>query len=189
MSLPAEEPVLKGLRIVRACKANNWHGAIDAPLVDGIRQTTITATRNDEAIKVLYYGNAYSEGEYRLFDRRFNLHCASVAIEKIEGWPDIIELFKQFPKTRRPSLVETYRKLPFDHSEPNEDIMSKLIGHQLFWYSHEYARMDCDVVQAPRGPKAKQFRIADIGHRKIFHFIGTKAGFRSVLLDTIVKVG
>lgn len=189
MSLPAEEGVIKALKIASAAKKHNWHGKIDAPLVDGIRHTTITATRNDEAVKVLYVGDAYQQGEYRLFDRSYNLHCASVALEKVRAWPDIMELFKLFPKAWRPNLVETYRRLPFSEEDSNDQIMEKLYGRQIFWYSHEFARMDVDVVLHPKGSKAKQYRVADVGHRKIFHFIGAKSGFRSVLLDTVIKVG
>jgi hypothetical protein len=94
-----------------------------------------------------------------------------------------------FPSMNRPKLVETYRKLPFEHSEPNDVIMPKLLGQQLTWYSHEHNKITTDLVLYPKGAKSKQYRIADVGHRKIFHFIGSQAGFRSVLLDTVIKVG
>lgn len=189
MSLPAEQGVIKALKIAGAAKRNHWHGHIDAPLVDGIRQTTITATRNDESIKVLYHDDAYQEGQYKIFDRASNLHCASVALEKVQDWPDLIKLFKDFPSLNRPTLVGKYRKLPFEHDDPAEDVMSSMYGRSVFWYSHEFNRMDVDVVLAPRTSNSKQYRIAPVGHRRIFHFVGQKSGFRSVLLDTIIKVG
>ncbi|QNN99721.1 hypothetical protein PBI_ROPE_62 [Mycobacterium phage Rope] len=190
MALPAEEPVIKAMKIAVTAKRNNWHGNIEAPLVDGIRHTTVIATRNDERLEVSYKGNAYEAGEYRIFDRRQNLHCASVALEKVEGWPDILDLFKAFPNKNKPNLVETYRRLPFDeHTDTPEFIMEQMIGRQLFWFSHEYNRLDFDVVLQPRKSNSKNFRIAPVGHRKIFHFMGAKAGFRSVILDTIIKVG
>lgn len=190
MSLPAEQSVIKAMKIAVAAKKNDWHGNIDAPLINGVRHTTITATRNDETIRILYVGKAYQSGEYQLFDRRFNLHCASVALEKVQDWPDLIQLFKLFPCKNRPSLVATYRRLPFEHDEDAELIMKKLYGRQLFWYGHENNKIHCDVVISPRGKgKHPAYRIARVGHRRIFHFIGQQAGFRSVLLDTIIKVG
>ena len=89
----------------------------------------------------------------------------------------------------KPTLVETYRNLPFSMDEPNDHIMQSLYGHSLYWYSHESRKLHVDIVLPPRTANSKQYRIVDIGHRKLFHFIGAQAGFRSVLLDTVIKVG
>ena len=67
--------------------------------------------------------------------------------------------------------------------------MERLIGHQLFWYGHTESKLHCDVVLPPTKKNSLQYNIKDIGHRKLFNFIGAQAGFRSVLLDTLIKVG
>lgn len=189
MGLPAEEPVIKAMKIAIAAKRNGWHGNIDAPEVDGIRHTTITATRNDESITVKYVGNAYQYGSYTMLGKEFNLHCASVALEKVEAWPDILKLFKEYPHHNKPKLVATYRRLPFQHDEPTEELMPKLVGKKIFWYSHEYNRLDFDVPLPIKSSQSKNYRIVPVGHRRLFHFMGAKCGFRSVLLDMIIKVG
>lgn len=189
MGLPPEEPVIKAMKIAVAAKRNDWHGSIDAPLVDGIRHTTIKVTRNDEALEVRYVGNAYQEGSYTIFGRTYNVHCASVALERVKGWPDILELFKEFPRQNKPLLVDKYRRLPFKFEDDENVIMEACFGRQIHWYSHEFARRDSDTVLVPKKGQTKNFRIAPVGHRRIFHFMGAKAGFRSVLLDSIIKVG
>lgn len=184
-------PVVKALQIGRIAKENGWHGSVDSEVIDRQRVTVLRATRNDEEILLCYAGNTLdsNKSKYSLFDWTVKISCPSEALEKIESWPDLLKLFKRFPNMNRPNLVRTYRRLPFTHDEPNDVIMSKLIGHQLFWYSHEAAKLYCDVVLPPRKTKTDNFRIVDIGHRKLFHFIGVAAGFRSVLLDTLIKVG
>lgn len=189
MKLPAVTPVIKGSKLAVAAKRNGWHGTFDSDTKDGIRTTSLKVERNDESLCVIYTDNAYSFGEYVLFDRKQNVHCASVALERLVGWPDIIDILKRFPSKNKPTVVDTYKKLPFDHDDPAEEIVQKLYGKPLFWYSHEYNRLDVDVVLPPLTSNSKQYRIAPVGHRRIFHFVGQKAGFRSVLLDTIIKVG
>jgi hypothetical protein len=189
MSLPAEEPVIKAANIAVTAKRHGWHGNLDSNLIEGQRLTRIAATRNDESVVVRYTDNTMTYGQYSIFNKTFNLHCASVAIEKLCDWPDILKLFKWFPAMNKPTIVETYRRLPFSFDDDDVDIMAKLLGQKLFWYSHESRKLHTDVVLAPRTSNSKSYRIAQVGHRKIFHFIGAQAGFRSVLLDTVIKVG
>jgi hypothetical protein len=190
--LPAEPSVIKVAQLAVAAKKHGWHGSFDSNLTDGVRDTLLQATRNDESITVRYTDNTFTYGSYKLFDRVWNVHCASVALERLQDWPDILKLFKDHPTSSRPRLVNTYRRLPFTLDAESADrkvIMKRLIGRELTWYSHEYAKLFTDRVLPPTTAKAKQYRIADVGHRMIFHFIGAQAGFRSVLLDTIIKVG
>jgi len=184
-----EQAVVKAAKLARAAKANGWHGTFNSEEIEGERLTTLEVTRNDEYVVVCYTGNSMVRGEYKLFERTWNLHCASVALERLESWPDLIKMFKWFPNKNKPSLVESYRRLPFSFEEENSAIMAKLMGHSLFWYSHEFRRLQTDVVIVPKKATTKNYRIVDVGHRKLFHFIGAQAGFRSVLLDTLIKVG
>lgn len=184
-----EQAVVKAAKLAAAAKHNDWHGSFDSEVIEGERITTLEVTRNDEYILVCYTGNTMNHGEYRLFNKVWNLHCASVALDKLQDWPDLIKMFKWFPQYNRPTLVDVYRKLPFDLDDPNDEIITKLIGLKLFWYSHTSSKLHTDVVMQPRRSDTKNFRIADVGHRKLFHFIGAQCGFRSVILDTLIKVG
>lgn len=188
--LKATAPIIKAGKLAKAAKANDWHGNFTSEKVEsGERITTLDVTRNDEHVLVIYRDNTMIKGEYSILGMNQRLHCASVALEKLRGWPDLMKLFKYCPKNIRPQLVEKYRRLPFSFDEPNEEIIQKLLGQKLFWYQHEGSKLVCDVVTMPRRNDTKNFRIVDVGHRKLFHFIGAQAGFRSVLLDTVVKVG
>lgn len=194
MSLPAEQGVIKALRIASAAKKHGWHGNIEAPLVDGVRHTSITAERNGEHIAVQYQDDAYLYGTYTILGKDYNMHCASVALERVRDWPNVLKLFKEFPGHSRPHIIELYRRLPFSETDDsNTEIVDKLIGQQITWYSHEFARQDYDTVLPPKKSTSKQYSkahtIVDIGHRKLFHFIGARAGFRSVMVDTIIHVG
>lgn len=184
------QAVVKVMKLATVAKSNGWHGDISSEIQNGVRVTILKATRNDEKIGVLYRDNTMVKGQYQILSTQQNLHCPSVVIEKLEGWPDILKLFKQFPNLNRPTLVDKYRRLPFSFAEPNEVILEKLVGKTLFWYSHINNRLDTDIVLVPKkSTKKENFRIVDVGHRKLFHFIGTQIGFRSVLLDTLLKVG
>ena len=187
--LRATAPVIKASKLAKAAKANDWHGSFTSEEIDGHRITRLEVTRNDEYVLVMYRDNAMVQAVYRILNEEQRLHCASVVLERLQGWPDLLKLFKTFPKANRPLLVEKYRQLPFSFDEPNDQIMAKLLGRKLFWYYHENSKMVCDVVLMPRKSDTKNFRIVDVGHRKMFHFIGAQAGFRSVLLDTLLKVG
>lgn len=181
--------VVKVMKMAAIAKRNGWHGSIDSEIVDGQRVTVLTAERNGEELSVSYRGETMYKAEYGILGAVTSLHCPSLAIEKLEGWPDLIKLFKQYPQLSRPKLVEQYRRLPFTFDDSAEDIIDKLVGKQLFWYSHTNSKITCDVVRHPKKNGDPNFRIVDVGHRKLFHFIGVSAGFRTVLLDTVIKVG
>ncbi len=190
MGLPAETPVIKAMKLVVAAKKNGWHGEIQTPIVDGVRHVDVTATRNDEVIDFHYAGDSYKSGKYTLFNKVWNMHCASVALKRIEDWPDLLHLMKTFPSKNKQKLIEKYRKLPFETEATPEEIMHKTFGRQIFWYSPQNNKLNCDVIVTPRTKKHNEtYRISPVGDRRIYHFIGAQAGFRSVLLDTIIKVG
>lgn len=181
--------VVKAMRLGKVAKENGWHGDLESEVVGGQRITELRATRNDEVVYVHYTDNTMDGAVYQLFSYELKMHTASLVVERLQDWPDLLRVFKLAPREARPTLVTRYRSLPFALDEANEAIISKLIGQKLFWYSHEAAKLQCDVVLPPKGNQHKNYRIQDIGHRKMFHFIGLQAGFRSVLLDTLVKVG
>lgn len=181
--------MIKALELAKAAKRHGWHGQFDSEIVDGVRITVLKAARNGESLRATYQGDSYSSGEYQIYTRKWNLHCASVALEKLEGWPDLIKMFKWFPMLNRPLLVDMYRKLPFSLTDPNEEIIPKLLGQKIFWYNSQGATIETDIVLHPRSSDGKNFRIADVGHRKLFHFIGAAIGFRSAFLDMLIKVG
>lgn len=184
------QPVIKAKKLARVAKANGWSGTLDSEVIDSVRTTTLQATRNDEAITVCYTDNTMTYGVYRIFDRIISLQCASDVKEKLQGWPDLLKLLKWFPRENKPNLVNTYRHLPFSFDEPNDVIISKLLERKLFWYSHEGRKIEYDVPLPLKTKTSKQkTRIVDVGHRKLFHFIGVQVGFRSMLLDTLIKVG
>lgn len=182
-------PIIKATRLAAVAKRNGWHGTLESDVVAGKRVTVLSVYRNDEKLVARYEDNVMVGAEYSLFDRVWHLHTASLVIERLQDWPDLLKILKWWPSMNKPTLVNTYRQLPFGTEDSNEDIMSSLIGRKLFWYSHVSQKLWCDVVLPPHGKKAEHYRIVDVGHRKLFHFIGAQAGFRSVLLDTLIKVG
>lgn len=182
--------LVKAMKLATVAKKNGWHGSIESEKEDGTGVTVLKATRNDEAIAVYYRDNTMFKARYKILDSVVSLHCPSLVIEKLEGWPDLLKLFKQFPDLNRPKLVEKYRRLPFSFEDSNDVILERLVGKTLFWYSHTSSRLDTDIVLVPRkNTKAENFRIVDVGHRKLFHFIGAQNGFRTVILDSLIKVG
>lgn len=183
------EGIVRAAQLAKAAKLNDWHGSFDSKVVDGVRDTVLDVTRNGESLRVAYSDNTFRSGEYVLHTRRWNVHCASTALERLEGWPDLIKMFKWFPNLNRPTLTETYRKLPFTFEDSNQSIIESLIGCKLFWYYHTDGKIHTDVVLPPTRKNSPSYNIKDIGHRKLFNFIGAQAGFRSVLLDSLIKVG
>jgi hypothetical protein len=184
-------PALVKVRHIAGIAADNgWKGKIDSEVIDGQRITTLAAMRNDESISMQYKNNEMTDADYYIFDKLMSLQSASQVIEKIQGWPDILKLFKWFPNSNRPLLVEKYRRLPFDWEtdDPNA-IMDTMMGRKLFWYSHLSNKIHTDIVLEKQPNKqSNKFEIRPVGHRKMFNFVGV-LGFRSVLLDTILKVG
>lgn len=178
--------VMKAKRIARIAVENGWQGNIQHDK----GATLLTAERNDESIIVGWQDNVMINAAHYILGKETQLHCAKQVLEYVEGWPDVLKLFRWFPNMNRPTLVEKYRRLPFDWENDDDDtIISNLIGRQIFWYSHISMKMYCDVVLEPKGKKSNKFEIKHVGHRKMFNFIGAQAGFRSVLLDALVKVG
>jgi hypothetical protein len=194
MEMPEEENVsaiygrAKIKKLAAVAKRHDWHGRLDIEQIDGQQVATLEVTRNDESLVIGYTDNAMSICEYKIFDMQFPCHCASVAKEKLAGWPDVVELFKLFPDRRRVDLVKTYRKLPFNWQEDdNQEILDKLIGKRVWWYSHISQKIRDEYVMIPR--RASQvFEIKPVGHRKLFNFTAAETGMRSVMLDTILKV-
>ena len=183
--------VVKAQHIGRVAKEHNWKGSLSSNVVEGQRITVISAARNDEYFQMKWIGGKLSHASYfiRVDEDKHEITIthSKAMLEKIAGWPDIFDLFKWFPKANRPLLVEKYRRLPFNlEDDSNEEIISKLLGCKLFWYGHESTKYHTDVV-LPK--KSNKVRIQDVGHRKLFHFVGAQAGFRSILLDSLLKVG
>ena len=182
--------VAKANKIAKIAVENGWKGHLDSDVLEnGLRTTELTAHRNDEQILVYWINEKLDHAVYSIFGKTTNLTCSKQVIDKVKGWPALADLFNRFPKANRPNLVRTYRKLPFDLDGPDDEIITKLLGAKLFWYGHETAKIHADVVLPPTKAKSKHYRIVNVGHRKLFHFIGAQAGFRSVILDTLLKVG
>lgn len=179
----------KAKKIARIAVENGWTGTIemDGPTV------TLKTIRNDEKIICLWIDQHLDQATYSLMigkGRSWNLQCAKLVTEKLTGWPDLGNLFKWFPEANRPTLVNKYRRLSFDWENSSDDeIIANLVGRQVFWYSHSSVKMQCDVVLEPKSKKKSQIEIRPVGHRKLFNFIGAQFGFRSLFLDTIVKIG
>ena len=66
-------------------------------------------------------------------------------------------------------------------------VIATMMGRKVFWYSSLSNKIHCDVV-LEKSKKNKNFAIRDINHRKLFNFVGVQ-GYRSILLDTVLKVG
>lgn len=185
--------------VVRATKIGNhavkqgWTGRLDSEVVEELgnrrRLTRLTLNRNDEKLIICWRNADFQRAYYYIFDE---LLCDIDLVgtkQFIFGWPDILELFNLFPDMNHPKLCKTYVKLPFNWVEDdNETIMSKLIGRQIFWYERQAGKIQNDTVLKPKGAKAKVYAIKDVGHRKLFYFVGEQFGTRTVLLDTLLKV-
>ena len=188
------QAIIKAKRIGRVAKEHNWRGSIESEVVHGKRITVLSATRNDETILLRWDDNLLTKANYSISFSENEVHlvqlaCAKEALDRIEGWPDLEDLFKWFPDQSRCALAEKYRRVPFNWREDSdEEILSKIVGRKIFWYSHISQRTVSDVVLELKGKKAKNIQIRHIEHRKMLNFIGKDAGFRSVLLDTVFKV-
>lgn len=177
--------VMKAVRIGRIAKENDWHGSIEK---DGVT-TVLVATRNDERIECRWTDQQLTEATYSLFEKTWVLPCSKAVLEHVTGWPDIIKLLKNFPDLSKVELVKKYRRLPFDwQTASDEEIIANLVGRQIIWYSHISQKMNHDLVIVPRTKRNHPY-IKQVGHRKMFNYIGSHSGFASVLLDTLIKVG
>lgn len=181
--------VVKAQAIAAIAVENGWKGSINKDFFeeDGkrVRITILRAKRNDEVIKIAWHGTRFKGGHYGFFEKVTFIQSSGIAIKKIEGWPDIIALLKVVPIESRPQVTSVYVKLPFDWQNDDDDfIMSTMVERKLFWYNRIDGKIETDVVM-----NSKKNRIAPVGHRKLFHFISPVVGFRSVLLDQVLRVG
>lgn len=182
----AHPAVIKARAIGKIAAENGWKGRIGKDdEFDGVRVTTLIATRNDESISISWLDTRFNYGTYCFFDKTIQIHSSGQAIKIIEGWPDIIALLKVIPIESRPRVTSVYVKLPFDwENDSDEFIMSQIIDRKLFWYNRIDGKIEIDVAM-----KSQKNRIQPVGHRKLLHFVSPVTGFRSVLLDQFLRVG
>lgn len=179
--------VVKAKRLARIAVEHGWKGNIESES----GTTLFTAWRNDESIVLEWSAGHLVSGQYKLFDHTRILSSTSEARKHIEGWPNIMQILKHFPGGEfRTKVVERYNNVPFDwQTASNEDMMAAMMDREIYWYSHLSAKIQRDHVLKPKTkPQAGRYEIKQVGHRKMFNFIGT-VGFRSVLLDTLIQVG
>lgn len=186
--------LVKAKFIGKIAAQHDWKGNMASDISSGdIRVTTITGQRNDEYFQMQWTGEKLSHATYfiAIDGQRHDVKIthSKKMIEYLTGWPDIIKMYQWFPEVNRPWLTERYRKLPFSMDDPNEKIIECLVGQKISWYGHQSVKIHEDVVLPKKSKTLKTLHIVDIGHRKLFHFMGAQAGFRSVLLDTLLKVG
>lgn len=185
--------VIKAKKLARVAVENSWTGNITSDVESDCRITVLNANRkdSDEAIRVEWRDNQMASATHILMDGTvsFQLPCAKSVSAVISGWPDVMQIIKMIPHEKRPEVVRRYRKLPFDwENDSDEFILSKLIGTQIFWYSHISTKIYSDNVLVPKKGKKNHVEIKPVGHRKMLNFIGSHAGFASVMLDSILKV-
>jgi len=186
--------VVKAKKLARVAVENGWTGTINSEVENDCRITILRANRKDcdESVFVKWENNVMKEASHLLLDGSvsFQLPCAKAVSEVFSGWPDVMQVIKNTPVSKKPEVVRKYRKLPFDwENDPEDEIISKLIGTQIFWYSSVSAKIFSDHVLVPKKGKKSHVEIKPVGHRKMFNFIGSHSGFASVMLDTILKVG
>lgn len=186
MSHPA---ISKAKQLGRAAHHNGWKGSIEHD--PSTLTTEFVAERNDEHLYVKWVDNTMDKAEYYILGKRVQLACAKDVLKILRGWPDIIALLKlaRAENVSGPYIVETYRRLPFDwENDSDEDIMAAMVERKVYWYNRIDCKVTSDFVTRPRR-KSQIFEIRQVGpHRKIFHFVGTQCGMRSVLLDMVLKV-
>lgn len=186
--------VVKAKKLARIAVENNWTGTINSEIENGSRKTILKATRkdSDESVQVEWINNQMNSATHSLMDGTvlFQLPCAKAVSKVFSGWPDVMQIIKSVPSEKRAEVVRRYRNLPFDwENDSDDEILSKLIGTQIFWYSHISTRIYSDNVLVPKKGKSNHVQIKPVGHRKALHFIGSHSGFASVMLDSILKVG
>lgn len=186
--------VVKAKKLARIAVENGWTGSINSDAENGSRITVLKARRkdSDEIVEVIWINNQMTSAMHSLMDGKINfpLPCAKAVSTVITGYPDLMQIIKNIPVEFRAEAVRKYRRLPFNwETDDNEEIITKLIGTQIFWYSHVSTKIYSDHVLTPKKGKKSHIEIKPIGHRKMFNFIGSQAGFASVMLDSLLKVG
>lgn len=163
-----------------------WKGHLTSEVIDRRRVTTLIMTRGeDEIFQSQWVNKNLSSARYSIFGRNFPIANKVELIRYLSG-PDLMWLFREFPDMNRPLLVEQFRRLPFGENDDDSTIINSLLGKRIWWYNRELSKIETDVVK----PKAdKRFRIAPVGHRKLFHCTCVETNFRSILLDQLIQVG
>lgn len=181
----------KALTIAKIAKDNGWKGNITFDKAIG--ETTLKAKRNDEGFIMVWedtadFNSRFMYGKYRLFKRIYNMPQLEI-MKKIIGWPDIIRVLKlNKGEGNAAELIKTYRRLPFDwQNDDNVTILNRLVDSKIWWYSRMDSGINSARVKPPKNKKSR-FEIRNIDGRKLFNFIDTEVGMRSILLDTLLKV-
>lgn len=178
--------VVKAKRLGRIAFENGWKGSIESE--NGI--TRFKAFRNDETIELQWNSTALASGTYKIFNYTQNLSSTSLARKVIEGWPNILKIIKHVPEGEfKVDFVKRYSDVPFDwETASSEKIIAAMLGRQIRWYSHLSTKIQNDRVHIPKSKaQLARYEVKQVGHRKMFNFIGD-VGFRSVLLDTLIQV-
>jgi len=177
--------VMKAKKLARIAFENGWKGSIE----HDSGTTTLNAHRDSEKVTVVWNANTMSESFHHFLSKTTQLYCAKAVLKVFEGQPDIMTVLKYAAEEDRQELVEKYQNVPFDwRNEEDDEIISKLIGAQIFWYSRISGKICSDYVLPPKGKK-NHIEIKRVKDRKMLNYIGSHSGFASVMLDTIVKVG
>lgn len=171
-------------KIMEIAKDNGWVGSVT---IEATGHVVIAIIREDESLGIEWLHNDFHVAHYYIFDRMLALPTLKEVGDVVRGWPDLLQLFRWFPNMNRPTLTAKYRRLPFELDADNEEILSKIVGRSVFWWDSIESRPRVDVVMKPKG--AKTNRIVDMGHRKLLHFNGARDGFKSLMVDAILKVG
>lgn len=171
-------------KIMEIAIDNGWSGLRN---FEGDGHVIIALVRNDESLGIEWLHNDFHVAHYYIFDRMLAFTTLKDVGDVVRGWPDLIELFKWFPNANKPFLTTKYRRLPFALDADNEEILAKIVERPVFWWDAGASKIRVDVVMKPKG--AKTNRIVDMGHRKLLHFNGARDGFKSLLVDAILKVG
>jgi hypothetical protein len=179
--------VAKAKQIASLAVPNGWTGNLESEPENDYRRTVLSAERLDEQLYVEWRNNALHRAEYYVLGHRVQLSCAKDVMKIVKKYPDVVKMIEIAHKSgyNPVPIVERYRRLPFDwENDPDDEIIAAVKDHQIHWYSHLSGKVHSDVVL----PK-KKTEIKPVGHRKMLCFIGSQAGFRNVMLDTVLKVG
>jgi hypothetical protein len=192
--------VSRATKIAEHAVKQGWKGKLNSDMCSGLigsirlyekpyRETTLVLIRNDEMLVITWINNEAKFFDYSIYDESHSdITSLAQCKEIIFGWPDLLELYALFPHKNQIEITKTYKRIPFDwETATDEEIISKLVGRKVFWYDHKAARIRVDVVMNIK-VKSKVDVVQPVGHRKLFNFNGAESGFRSVILDTLLKV-